>query len=182
MAHRYFHLASGLASGEALYQPVDDRAAGCRDLTKIKDVDVWWSYPLTSMNPSRRQRLRKRLSILAIFTLLWAQFAMASHPFAAMVGTGNAAATATAATNAPHQGCVEGQLAEHDAVCSTHCKHGDQANEIGKIPPVPFLDNVSRIFLPLLVEAIPGSCSLSDAAPLAAWHRPTRHPASLLLI
>lgn len=132
------------------------------------------------MRRSRRQRLRSRLSILVIVAMLWSQFAMASHPAASMAGMEVAAAAASTAI--AHRGCHEQEPADQDAVCASHCTQGDQSHEIGRIPPVPALGHALPILLPLPTTLRAGSLSLSEGPPRVAWHRPTLHPANLLLI
>ena len=138
------------------------------------------AYSSIIMRRSRHQRLLRRISILAILALLWSQFVMASHPAASMVQTAMAATTTSSAM--AHQGCHDQKPADQDGVCAAHCSQGDQSNEMARIPPIPPFCNTVPTLLPLPSVLQAGSQALSEAPTHVAWHRPTLHPASLLLI
>lgn len=140
------------------------------------------------MKRLRHSRLRARLSLLAMAALLWAQLAMASHPactLASMVLSGSHAGMAMADAPAPEP-CHPAPApagSDYSAGCQSHCSRSDLAPEasrvlsvpaLGPLPAPPRLRALSR---PPLAWAGP-----APLGPLRSWHRPTAHPASLLLI
>lgn len=126
------------------------------------------------MTHSCCQRLRARLSILAIVALLWSQFALAGHT---PVCAGSAALTAAATTSDCHDA-----PAAHDATtCDAHCQN-NQSSETGRVPVPPALALVPALSLSALNDARGDLWSVGDAPAQFAWHRPTSHPASILLI
>lgn len=132
------------------------------------------------MHRSRHQCLRRRLSILAIMALLWSQFVMASHPAASMGDIGVGPASTSAAS--VHPGCHDQAPVDEGVLCKTHCAQGAQNNEIGRIPPIPPLAPAPYASLTLLATPEAGPPSTPEAPPRVSWHRPTLHPANLLLI
>jgi len=125
------------------------------------------------------RRLRARLSILAIVALLWSQVLLAGHPACSM------AAMALAEINVPAQGdhdCHQATPSSESAVCKAHCSQGDQSSEVGRVPPVTALASAPAVGISSIAvighEGPPGL----ERPPLLSWHRPTSHPASLLLI
>lgn len=128
------------------------------------------------MNRSRRQRLRARLSIVMIAALLWSQFAMAAHSVCAVADLSQAVATIA------EPGCHQPTPPAESAVCSAHCSQGDQSNDVGRVPLVPALAvaSASEFSAATIVQTPPSS--YAELPPPVSWHRPTAHPASLLLI
>lgn len=132
------------------------------------------------MKRSRRQRLRARLSILAIVALLWSQFVLASHPAASMSGMALADATVPAAMG---HGCQHPDPSDAAAtVCSAHCSQGDQSSDVGRMPAVSALPPVPAIGMASVVSLASRTGPHRGLPPAVSWHRPTSHPASLLLI
>lgn len=130
------------------------------------------------MNTSRHQRFRRHIVIFTILALLWSQLAVAAHPAASM-----AFAALDGGTTAGLQHGCQHPLSSGDAtVCVAHCTQGDQSRDASRIPPVPAL--LPAPVYPLAWIAAPAdSTATYRAAPLAvSWHRPTLHPASILLI
>lgn len=139
------------------------------------------------MKRLRHSRLRARLSLLAMVALLWTQLAMASHPactLASMVVSGSHLGMAMADEPAPAP-CHEATApdAELPAGCETHCSRSDLAPDasralsvpaLGPLPAPPSL--LTRVHSPL------APAGTLPPGPLRSWHRPTAHPASLLLI
>lgn len=131
------------------------------------------------MLPFRRHRLRSRLSLLAMVALLWSQLVLAAHPGCVTVAEVPAAAQAMAAMPGceapPHQ----------EPVCQSHCSQGGLSSDVARVPPVPPLPAMPALPLVALVAA-PQTAALAPAAvdgpPPVSWHRPTAHPAALLLI
>lgn len=127
----------------------------------------------------RRRRLRNRLSLLAMVALLWSQMALAWHAdcFAMSMPPMVAAAAAV------HDHCAEQSDQSDRAVCDAHCNQGDSspatplaALSVPALPPDP----LARITVVLQLGG--GVLEIEPARAAAAWHRPTHHPASVLLI
>lgn len=130
------------------------------------------------MKPSRHQRLRNRITIFTIVALLWSQFVVAGHPAASMAF---AAMDAGANVGLQH-GCQHPTPSNETAVCVAHCTQGDQSRDAGRIPPVPASLPAPVYSLAWIAAAVDSTVTYR-ATPLAVgWHRPTLHPASILLI
>jgi hypothetical protein len=127
----------------------------------------------------RRHRLRSRLSILAMVALLWSQLVLAAHP-GCVASAGMPAEPASAAAH----GCGHEAMPAQSPVCESHCSQGGVSGDVARVPPVPPLP--AMVSLPLAALAVPQAVSLRPAAidgpPPVPWHRPTAHPAALLLI
>lgn len=131
------------------------------------------------MKPFRRHRLQFRLATLAAMVLLWSQFVLAVHPMSAMENPAESAAVQSSATL--HDACGEQAPVEQSPVCKVHCSQGGQSDVVGHVPDLPCLPvaafSVSFATRDSAVQSVrPGT-----RVPVS-WHRPTRHPASLLLI
>ena len=69
-----------------------------------------------------------------------------------------------------------------EALCLAHCRQGDQTNDVARVPVIPALPPAapaaiaSFVFLPADPAPHPG------LPPPVSWHRPTAHPAAVLLI
>ncbi|KGM50693.1 hypothetical protein N792_03670 [Lysobacter concretionis Ko07 = DSM 16239] len=130
------------------------------------------------MKSSRRQRLRHRITIFTIVALLWSQFALAGHPAASMAF---AALDAGPPAGLQH-GCQHPTPSDDAAVCAPHCTQGDQSRDATRIPPVP-ASLPAPVYSMALIAAPVDSTTIYRATPLVvSWHRPTLHPASILLI
>lgn len=133
------------------------------------------------MTRLRHRRLRTRIALVAILALMWSQFALAGHA-GCLVDTPAAQAQAVAMDD----GCGEEMPSPEQPVCAAHCSDGGIAAENGRIPPVPPLMAVPAIpQVPIVVIAhgIDGGFPARvDSSPPRSWHRPTTHPAALLLI
>lgn len=139
------------------------------------------------MQRLRHSRLRARLSLLAMVALLWTQLAMASHPactLASMVMSGGHAGLAMADEPAPEP-CHPAPPADsgYSAGCESHCSRSDLAPEAPRTLSVPALGPLPTPPLMLALSHPPASpAGTFPPGPLRSWHRPTAHPASLLLI
>lgn len=130
------------------------------------------------MKSSRQQRLRNRITIFTIVALLWSQFALAGHPAASMAF---AAADAGTTVSSQH-GCLHPASSDDTTVCVAHCTQGDQSRDASRIPPVP-ASLPGPVYSIAFITAPVDSAAIYRATPLAvSWHRPTLHPASILLI
>ncbi|MGV8939942.1 MAG: hypothetical protein ACOH1P_00175 [Lysobacter sp.] len=130
------------------------------------------------MKPTRHRRLRNRITIFTIVALLWSQLALAGHPASSMAF---AALDAGATTGLQH-GCQHPASVDDETVCVAHCTQGDQSRDASRVPPVP--DSLPAPLYSLAWIAAPAdSTVIYRATPLVvAWHGPTLHPASILLI
>lgn len=131
------------------------------------------------MNRSRHQRLRVRLSILAIVALLWSQFVLASHPAASMAAMAAAQAVAPVAME---RDCHRPEASDESAICAAHCSQSDQSSEVGRVPPVPALAPAAVMGIASIAMLGAERAPNLQRPPPVSWHRPTSHPASLLLI
>ena len=143
-------------------------------------------YVKPTMKRLRHTRLRARLSLLAMVALLWTQFAMASHPactLASMVMSGTHAGVAPDGP-APEP-CHAAPTPDVDlsAGCESHCSRSDLASDASRSLSVPTLGPLPIPPLALVLTHRPVSPpGTASPGPLRSWHRPTAHPASLLLI
>lgn len=140
------------------------------------------------MRRFRQSRLRTRLSLLVIVALVWTQFALASHPactLASMVLSGAHADLVVApdprsAPCHPEPSPGSGELAD----CQSHCSQSELASESPRTLSIPDLAP-ARAAPPVLSLAVATGHPMRTPAagsPMGSWHRPTAHPASLLLI
>lgn len=134
----------------------------------------------------RHRNWIQRTVLLAMAALLWSQFALAGHGGCLdFLGTPAASAAAADTRHDHGHGCdVELSSADQE-LCAAHCSEGGISADSGRIPPVPPL--FVGTWLPWFTVAEvadggPGVTSIGDAPPKPAWHRPTAHPAELLLI
>ena len=128
-----------------------------------------------------RRRLRARIALIAIAALLWSQLILAAHADCPVT-----APDVPAEVAAVHHGC-EGQMpAAKQPVCDAHCSHGDATAESGRIPPVPPILAAPAIPLISVAAIASGTEHRPEPGlglpPPVSWHRPTAHPAALLLI
>lgn len=134
----------------------------------------------------RLHRLRTRIALLAIVALFWSQLAMAAHPGCIAALAAVAQVETTAVETAVDRNCDGSDVAmADDAVCQGHCSQGESTSEIARVPPVPPMLPVPAVPLIGLVTLSGAGVSAPDFVdrpPPVSWHRPTAHPAALLLI
>lgn len=133
----------------------------------------------------RRRRCCNRLSLLAIVALLWTQLAFASHFTCDVAG---ALPAPNESAHIGHGGVVsdacEGPAAPDSSnlLCEPHCSSGDLSTEALRVLSVPALGLLPAIPV-VSVQRLPQDPDAAQVpGPLRSWHRPTAHPASLLLI
>ncbi|OGT54742.1 MAG: hypothetical protein A3E01_18685 [Gammaproteobacteria bacterium RIFCSPHIGHO2_12_FULL_63_22] len=131
------------------------------------------------MNVFRRHRLRFRLSIVVIVALLWSQAILASHSICSI---GNLALAKAPVSTAVEHDCHAVPPVKQSSACDAHCSQGDQSNDVGRVPPVPFMAAASVFACSAVVRLDVGRASCAELPPPISWHRPTVHPAHLLLI
>lgn len=131
----------------------------------------------------RRRRLRSRVAWLALFALLWTQVTLASHGLCFLKTLGD---DPVAVEMAPKHDCHDSTAGStvgnaQALVCVAHCSQSDQSSDYARVPLLAAI-SLERWFsptLPTLVDAV-SARPLRD--PRGHRHRPTAHPATLLLI
>lgn len=131
------------------------------------------------MNRYRHRRLRTRVSILAIVALLWSQVLLAGHPVCSLAAMALAEITVPAMAD---RDCHHPEPSSEAAVCNVHCSQGEQSSEVGRVPHVPALAPQAVIDVSSVVMLEDDRAAHAEWPPPLSWHRPTSHPASLLLI
>jgi len=136
----------------------------------------------------RHRKWFQRTVLLAMAALLWSQLALAGHGECLDL-PGSPAALVTAASDARHghgHDCDALLPSASKALCDAHCTEGDISANSGRIPPVPPLLAGDWHSWVAVADAADGSHVATsirvDSPPRPAWHRPTAHPAALLLI
>lgn len=127
----------------------------------------------------RYRRLRTRLSLLAITALLWSQMLLALHADCASLLMSRSAV----AVSVEHEDCAEADSGPELVVCQSHCSQGEGSPDAPRAPlSVPALPPALGVGITAVLRvAMPPTEDASSPA-AAAWHRPTPHPASILLI
>ncbi len=132
----------------------------------------------------------QRTALLAMAALLWSQLALAGHG-GCLDLPGPPAAVAADATDADTRhahgrGCDAEFPSADKALCIAHCSEGGISADSGRIPPVPPLFVGAWFSWFAVAEVADGGPGVTpswvDSPPRPAWHRPTAHPAALLLI
>jgi len=134
----------------------------------------------------RHRNWSRRTALLAVVALLWSQFALASHGGCLGLPDTPASAAATDAHHAHGHDCDSDLTSASKALCVAHCSDGGISADSGRIPSVP--PQLFGAWLPWFavaevadgVPAVASTCV--DSPPRSGWHRPTAHPAALLLI
>jgi hypothetical protein len=137
------------------------------------------------MNRIRRHRWRSALSLLAMFALVWAQVVLASHPACEIpaMAASPAHAQHAQATEVDELPPCHGAPPNDDLLpCESHCSQGDLGQELPRLLSVPTLGPMPLMPVVNWRHMAPGNHHAAAAHPRVAWHRPTPHPASLLLI
>ena len=130
------------------------------------------------MNALRRRRLRTRVSLLAITALLWSQMLLALHADCLSPAMGGFPSTAVV----EHSDCADQGDATDLVVCASHCGQGDASSDGSRIPPVQPLGPMLMVPVVDVMHLRP-QCDAGARLPVhGSWHRPTLHPASVLLI
>ena len=127
------------------------------------------------MTRARRLRLRSALAMLVVAALLWSQTVLARHAFCSVW----LEASAVASSKVPD--CHRAAPSVESVICDSHCSQGDLTHDLTRVLGVPMLGPVP-IFPALWTSALPRLLPRRDETTPRSWHRPTRHPASLLLI
>ncbi|MCC7097845.1 MAG: hypothetical protein IT472_11800 [Thermomonas sp.] len=134
------------------------------------------------MNPFRRRPLRLRIALVAMLALLWSQTALAWH---AMCAAELPPPVAHAMSMVGHDGgdCHEVAPPGNDTgLCVAHCDQDVPSPDTPRVPALPALPALVPGFASALTPREPATLRRVDSPPPIAWHRPTAHPAALLLI
>ena len=127
-----------------------------------------------------RRRTAFRIALVAVAALLWSQQVLAGHAACLMQ------VSSSTELVAQHDDCEEAPAPLADPVCTAHCSHGEASAEGVRLPSVPpLLAAVAIPFVSIIVLAPDrdgGVLPRVDSSPPTSWHRPTAHPAALLLI
>lgn len=127
----------------------------------------------------RRRRLRIRLSLVAVLALLWSQMLMAGHGGCV---AGQMPSTAVM-QGAMHGHCHDQGTQADRALCQTHC---DQRGSSPASPPValsvPALPPEGGDWAAIVLQAASRPAAPDVQHMGSVLHRPTPHPASVLLI
>ncbi|MCB1555634.1 MAG: hypothetical protein KDJ14_17680 [Xanthomonadales bacterium] len=112
-----------------------------------------------------------------MMALLWSQMALALHADCMSVSGAQGMASAV-----QHADCDEGSDEGNQALCMTHCQDSDRGVDTARAAlTVPALLPAEPIAIAVLADA----AQPHDAPPARhreGRHRPTAHPASILLI
>jgi hypothetical protein len=128
------------------------------------------------MKRVRRQRLRSALVLVVMAALLWSQTVLAHHALCTV-----SPLSLTVVTHGEAADCHRTSQSVDSVICDTHCSQGELSHDASRGLSVPALGPVP--FVPAMVLVpLPQNLTRTDPAPLRSWHRPTPHPASLLLI
>jgi len=132
----------------------------------------------------RHRNWFQRAVILAMAALLWSQVALAGHGGCLdLPGTPTAVAAAADTRHVHDHGCDAELPSADKALCGAHCSDGDISADSGRIPPVPPLFVGAWVsWFAIADDGLGVTPTWVDSPPRPAWHRPTAHPAALLLI
>jgi hypothetical protein len=129
------------------------------------------------MSRTCRRRLRTILTLLVMTALLCSQTVLAQHAICL------AASVPSSAADSAHAGdCHADSSSVESVICDTHCSQGDLSSH----------ESARGLFVPVLgpvpfAAELPAQGVRQDVLDLgrvfrSSWHRPTLHPAQVLLI
>lgn len=136
------------------------------------------------MKRFRRHRLRKHLSLLAMVALLWSQLWVVSHMACtlASMAMDDTHAALVSHPDPDAATCHLSSAPDASHACETHCSRSELSPDVSRVLTVPALGPLPRVPV-VTVQKLPLDPDAAQApGPLRSWHRPTAHPASLLLI
>jgi hypothetical protein len=134
------------------------------------------------MTRFRLHRLSNQLSLLAIFALLWSQLALANHPACTLSSMLLEQVHAAAEAPCHDSGSTAATELADEPACASHCSRSDLSSDTARILAVPTLGLSPAVPVVTVQRLVATGNATPSPAPLGAWHRPTLHPASLLLI
>lgn len=128
---------------------------------------------------SRHRRMQRRVTLLVILGLLWSQLVLAGH---GGCFPGDAITSTTAVAKSQVEHCGETTPSLDESLCEFHCSRADLQSDSTPNLSVPPLTLAWRIEWLLAVTVDVKDEDSDDVPQTSSWHRPTDHPASLLLI
>lgn len=137
------------------------------------------------MKRFRRRPFRARIAIFAVLALLWSQVVLAGHPACSMgfMALSELDASVTLVVEGGAHGCHEAPAPSDDSLCASHCGQGSLSSDVARVPDVPALPAAIPVGMAEVVSLSADSRRQHHALPPpVSWHRPTPHPAALLLI
>lgn len=133
------------------------------------------------MSRSRTLHARARIAAIALLALLWSQWVVAGHAGCLAMPV----PMEPAQVHVMSQGCPEPPAVER-AICDAHCGQDEAPPESMRLPAFPPAMAVPAIPVIDVLVIMPGASGIAGLRiarwPPPSWHRPTAHPASLLLI
>lgn len=135
------------------------------------------------MNSFRRHCLRSRIAWLALLGLLWTQVMFAGHgPCILDALTGGPVAVGATTQHECHDApAYDSSPSVESVVCTAHCGQGDQNTESGRVLVFAALP-AERWPLPAITPLADQHLARPQHDGRGPRHRPTTHPATLLLI
>lgn len=132
----------------------------------------------------RRRPLRVRIALFAMLALLWSQVVLAAHPACSMGFMAIAQVDAVAAhvDEGGASDCHDASGPKADPTCATHCSQPTLSSDIARVPDLPALPAFIPAALISFVVLPANPIRHPALPPPVSWHRPTAHPAALLLI
>ena len=127
------------------------------------------------MNLFRRQRHRSRVSFILIIAMLWSQVALASHSMCSL------AMNPVMEAASQMDDCEHATPPNDQVLCTAHCNQGDQSTDTSRVPPIHALPQDKFNHTATLGYAYEQHV-YNIVPPEIFRHRPTLHPASVLLI
>ena len=137
------------------------------------------------MKRYRRRQFRARIAIFALLALLWSQAVLAGHPACSLgfMALSEFDASAPLVVDGGTHGCHEVPAPSDDEViCASHCGQGSLSSDVARVPDVPALPAAIPVAMAEVVFLSPDPPRHHALPPPISWHRPTPHPAALLLI
>lgn len=136
-----------------------------------------------TMKRFRRRPIRARIAIFAVLALLWSQVVLAGHPACSMgfMALAELGTVAQPAGEGAH-GCHDQAIPADEAVCTSHCGQSSLSSDVARVPDVPALPAAIPVAVITFAFLPSHSRRHIGLPPPVSWHRPTAHPAALLLI
>lgn len=132
----------------------------------------------------RRRPLHARIAIFAMLALLWSQLVLAGHPACSMgfMALAKIEAVSSQVDDGDSHDCHHESDPQADPLCAPHCGQATLSSDIARIPDLPPLPAAIPAALATFVVLPANPIRHPALHPPVSWHRPTAHPAALLLI
>lgn len=131
-----------------------------------------------------RHRLRLRIALVAMLALLWSQTALAWHVACAMASPPLPVAVQPMQMGGHTAHCHDtpAPVSNSHGMCAAHCDQAVPSPDTARIPALPALTALVPSLAIAWVSPAQATLRRVDSPPAIPWHRPTAHPAALLLI